>query len=233
MLGETLVGSQDLLVAGFLYLHHLLGKFCFMSEKQKRNLKIWGGVAVFIGVLMTFGDSSSTGFVVTFFGAVLFVAGYAKTTEPIKTPEQTIGKKTTPADKERQQKVILGILGVIMLVIGYNSLGTDTPSTPQPAQATVSPEAKQNALKQLKDVLGVAMENGLVTTYEFSDSANVIYVSNLWYTSTVQSKQEFLNSISRIKEQATGYHRFEVRHAQSNEKVAEVTAFSGAVEIYK
>lgn len=204
-----------------------------MNEKQKKNLKIWGAVATLIGVLMMFGDSTIAGSVITFFGVILFIAGHARTKEPAKAPEQTTEKKSVPVDRERQQKIILGVLAVMVLVIAYNSIGIDTSSTPQPTQTIISPDAKQNAQKQLKDVLGVAIENGLVTTYEFSDSANVIYVSNLWYTGTVQSKQEFLNSVSRIKEQATGYHRFEVRHAQSNEKVAEVTALTGAVEIYK
>lgn len=49
----------------------------------------------------------------------------------------------------------------------------------------------------------------------------------------VQQKKDFLTSLSSMKKVATGYHRMEVRDTYSNEKVAEVTAFSGSVEILK
>ena len=81
--------------------------------------------------------------------------------------------------------------------------------------------------------MALAKASGLVTSYEFSNQANEVFVSNLWYTQTVQFKKDFLAKIASLKETITGYHRFQVRDALSNEKVAEVTAFTGSLEVYK
>jgi hypothetical protein len=36
-----------------------------------------------------------------------------------------------------------------------------------------------------------------------------------------------------LQDAMSGRHHFEVRNAHSNEKVGEVTAFSGSLEVYK
>ncbi|MFA5934551.1 MAG: hypothetical protein WC827_01535 [Candidatus Paceibacterota bacterium] len=97
----------------------------------------------------------------------------------------------------------------------------------------ISEEEKQKAQKELDSVFSLAKQAGLVTSYEFSNKANVIYVGKIWYTQTVAFKKDFLAKIATLKEKITGYHHFQVLDAYSNEKVAEVTAFSGSLEVYK
>ena len=72
-----------------------------------------------------------------------------------------------------------------------------------------------------------------MSSYEFSEKANVVYVGKIWYTQPVTFKKDFMGKVAALKKTITGYHRFEVLDAYSNEKVAEVTAFSGSLEIYK
>lgn len=81
--------------------------------------------------------------------------------------------------------------------------------------------------------MALGKKSGLVTAYEFSDSATVVYVGNVWYTQTVQFKKDFLASIGMLKKQITGYQHLEIRDAYSNEKVAEITAFGGSLEVYR
>lgn len=81
--------------------------------------------------------------------------------------------------------------------------------------------------------MALGKKSGLVTSYEFSESANVVYVGPLWYTQQVPFKKDFIAKIAMLKTNITGYRHFEVRDSYSNEKVAEVTAFSGSLEVYK
>jgi hypothetical protein len=99
-----------------------------------------------------------------------------------------------------------------------------------PAAPTVDKKAAQ---QELTAFMTKAKQATLVTSYEFSDSANVIYVGSVWYSETAVQKKDFLAYVSKLKEAATGYHHFEVHDAYSDEKVAEVTAFSGALKVYK
>ena len=105
-----------------------------------------------------------------------------------------------------------------------------TPKQEAPAKPAVDKAAAQ---KELDALMNLSKQAQLVTSYEFSDTANVVYAGSAWYTQTVEFKKNFLAKVSSLKEQITGYHRFEVRDAYSNEKVAEVTAFSGSLEVYK
>lgn len=131
---------------------------------------------------------------------------------------------------------VLGFIAFIIIIVAANGSSTPTNNpTPQtnqttPAQPTLS---KADATSQLKDVMTLAKKSGLVTTYEFSEKANVVYVSGVWYSMTVQFKKDFMAKIAMLKEAITGYHHFEVRDAYSDEKVGEVTAFSGSLEVYK
>jgi hypothetical protein len=104
------------------------------------------------------------------------------------------------------------------------------PKHESPAKPVVDKVAAQ---KELDSLMNLSKQAKLVISYEFSDTANVVYIDSGWYTQTVEFKKNFLAKISGLKEQVTGYHRFEVRDAYSNEKVAEVTAFSGSLEVYK
>lgn len=110
-----------------------------------------------------------------------------------------------------------------------------TPST----TPTTQPSTQENqatkvaAQKELDETMTLAKTAGLITTYEFSDKANVVYADNVWYTQTVQFKKDFLAKVGTLKKQVTGYQHFEVRDAYSNEKVAEITSFGGSLKIYK
>ncbi|HEY4500771.1 MAG TPA: hypothetical protein VJI70_00670 [Candidatus Paceibacterota bacterium] len=100
-------------------------------------------------------------------------------------------------------------------------------------QVQENPTAKADAQKELDRLMALSEKAGLVTSYEFSDSASVVYVGSVWYTQTVQFKKDFLAKIGTLKKQITGYMHFEIRDAYSNEKVAEVTAFSSSLKVYK
>ena len=72
-----------------------------------------------------------------------------------------------------------------------------------------------------------------MSSYEFSDAERVIYVTDVWYGLSVQFKKDFLAKVAALQQAATGRHFFEVRNDHSNEKVGEVTAFEGSLEVYK
>lgn len=94
-------------------------------------------------------------------------------------------------------------------------------------------QSKEEAQKELDEVMKLAQSSGLVTSYEFSEKANVVYIGKIWYTQTVSFKKDFMGKVAGLKKTITGYHRFEILDTYSNEKVAEVTAFSGSLEVYK
>ena len=122
---------------------------------------------------------------------------------------------------------------LVLVLIGSSDSNTRTQTTQQntPVSDTsqppvVSAEAKEKAMTELNEVMALAKKAGLVSSYEFSEGANVVYINPLWYTQKVEFKKDFLAKIATLKEIARGSHRFQVRDAYSNEKVAEVTAFS-------
>jgi hypothetical protein len=49
----------------------------------------------------------------------------------------------------------------------------------------------------------------------------------------VQFKKDFLAKVAMLREAIRGKHFFEVRDDHSNEKFAEVTAYSGSLKLYK
>jgi len=72
-----------------------------------------------------------------------------------------------------------------------------------------------------------------VSSYEFSETERVIYVTDLWAPMTVAFKRDFLAEVAMLQEAIGRHHYFEVRNEHSDEKVGEVTAFSGGLEVYK
>lgn len=100
-----------------------------------------------------------------------------------------------------------------------------------PIVQTTRPVAE--AQKELDDFIDLTKRAGLVDSYEFSKTASVVYIGPVWYSQKVTFKKDFVAKIAMLKKEITGYSHFEVRDAQSNEKVAEVTAFSSSIEIYK
>lgn len=101
------------------------------------------------------------------------------------------------------------------------------------AEVSSKTEDKAKALEELEAFIAISKEAGVVSSYDFSETANVVYVTSVWYSMDVSFKKDLMGKIASLKKAATGYHRFEVRESKSNEKVGEVTAFSGSIEVYK
>ena len=59
--------------------------------------------------------------------------------------------------------------------------------------------------------MGIAEQAGLVSSYAFSDTERVIYVTDLWYGMTVTFKKDFLAKVATFQQASTGRHFFEVR----------------------
>lgn len=136
--------------------------------------------------------------------------------------------------------IVIFVIGIIASSGKDNSQQsvsqTNAPAvSPQKAveDAQAKAQDKADAEKELKDIMALGVKAQLVKSYEFSDTAEVVYADSTWYSQTVQFKKDFIAKIAMLKERITGYRHFEVRDAYSNEKLAEVTAFSGSLEIYK
>ena len=125
----------------------------------------------------------------------------------------------------------------LVVVIGLTSGSDDKKPEQQVAvqseQASSTVESRQQSQEALDALITLSKEAGVISSYEFSETANVVYVTDSWYNLDVSFKKDLMGKIASLKEAATGYHRFEVRNVKSNEKVAEVTAFSGSIEVYK
>jgi hypothetical protein len=126
----------------------------------------------------------------------------------------------------------LSVFIALLIIIGLSS-DNDAPesSNTQSDQATAI--TREAAQKELDELIVISKEAGLVRSYEFSETKAVVYADTAWYGQTVTFKKDFLAKIALLKEQITGFRHFEMRDAYSNEKVAEVTAFSGSLEVYK
>lgn len=129
---------------------------------------------------------------------------------------------------------------ILALFIFFVSASNKSPQTATPATATNPPTSsnstaadKAKAQKELDNFMQLTEKARVVKSYEFSKTANLVYIDNIWYSQTVQFKKDFLAKIAMLKKTITGYTYFEVRDAYSNEKVAEVTAFSSSLEVYK
>jgi hypothetical protein len=146
------------------------------------------------------------------------------------------------------RNVKIGIVIVLLVLVGAtldtksNDVAiTSQPVATQPAVKTNTPPSnevvptisKTEAEKELTEVMDLAKKAKLVSSYEFSDKASVVYIDNVWYTQKVDFKKDFLAKIATLKKAITGYNHFEVRDAYSDEKVAEVTAFTNSLEVYK
>lgn len=60
-----------------------------------------------------------------------------------------------------------------------------------------------------------------------------VYVDRNWYLLKVDQKKNLISKFSTIKEKITGFKNIKFKDSNSNELVAEVTSFSGSVEVYK
>lgn len=134
--------------------------------------------------------------------------------------------------------LIFGSIAVILFILFGITGGTKPPeNNTQPATNQANEETKtaqkESAQKELSTLIDLSKKANLVVSYEFSNSASVVYIGPIWYTQTVAFKKDFIAKIGILKKQITGYTNFEVRDAYSNEKVGEITAFSQSIEIYK
>jgi len=144
---------------------------------------------------------------------VLYIIGSSNSPNNIENLQKTANKNETTNNTSTQKTVVT------------------TTKTNEVQVKNV--QDKATAQKELDDFIKLSKEAGLVTTYEFSDKATVVYVDKAWYSQTVQFKKDFMAKIAMLKHTITGYNHFEVHDAYSDEKVAEVTAFSGSLEVYK
>lgn len=60
-----------------------------------------------------------------------------------------------------------------------------------------------------------------------------IYVDYMWYAMKIDMKRDVVAKFSMIKKDITGYKNIKFKDSNSGELVAEVTSFSGGIEIYK
>ena len=132
------------------------------------------------------------------------------------------------------------IIGVVLFAIVATAAMSEQTAAPQAelpergqAEAAKSGLSAADAMVQFKDLMDTAEKATLVSSYKFSDSERVIYVTDVWYSMTVAFKKDFLAKVAMLQEGISGRHFFEVRDDHSNEKVGEVTAFSGSLEVYK
>jgi hypothetical protein len=131
---------------------------------------------------------------------------------------------------------VMVVATIVINVAGMSAAPAAAPATqsvvapsPTPAPAISSTEAAS----QFKELMDMSAKATLVSSYEFTDTDRVIYVSDVWYSMTVQFKKDFLAKVAMLQDAISGKHFFEVRDEHSNETVGEVTAFSGSLEVYK
>ena len=160
--------------------------------------------------------------VVLFIGAFILMSSNApKTTPDINndvvpevatnmtvTPTVSVSKKAAPTPTEKSKVT----------------------ASPSP---TIATNEKIAAQKELDEFMALAKKGGLVTSYEFSDYATVVYVGSPWYSWTAIQKKDFIAYVGMKKKIITGYGHFEVRDAYTDEKVGELTAFAQELKVYK
>lgn len=122
---------------------------------------------------------------------------------------------------------------IVLAVMGSFMKKDDTTSIQPTVVETSKQQSKQEAQKELDEIMTLGEQSGLVKSYEFSNKATVVYIGYVWYTQDVAFKKDFLAKIAILKGTLTGYKHFEVRDSISNEKVAEVTALTQSLEVYK
>jgi phage regulator Rha-like protein len=137
-------------------------------------------------------------------------------------------------EKKKQNTVAIVFLVIFAFFIWiFFSGGTNNPSQPAGTTSQNTP-SKEVALKEFTRLMDLSKKSGLVKSYEMDENTSLkIFVSNVWYSQEVQFKKDMIAKFSSLEEQIYGRHRLEVLDAYSNEKLAEITAFSGSIEIYK
>lgn len=146
-----------------------------------------------------------------------------------------------PFYKRRWFKIL-----AVLFIIGFIGSLFDDSSAPAPTQQAQSEKQevakaqepsstdRATALAEFEKLMDMSKQAGLVKSYEMDESTSLkIYADKAWYTQDVTFKKDMLAKLSTLEQTIYGRHRLEVRDAYSNEKLAEVTSFSGSIEIYK
>lgn len=137
-----------------------------------------------------------------------------------------------------------GAMVVFLVLFGINS-DNSTPATvvnedsvkttedTTPAESVSQKMSKEDAQKELDELMSLSIKAGLVTSYKISDTGNIVYVGPTWYTQTAIQKKDFLAYVANLKEAITGYRNFRVQDAYTDEVVAEFNSLGGDFKIYK
>jgi hypothetical protein len=141
---------------------------------------------------------------------------------------------------ESHQILTIVVGAAIFAIVGTTAM-SQSAGAPQPLEANAKAGqggsstslSAADAAAQFKDLMDTGEKAGLVSSYDFSNTERVIYVTDVWYSMTVAFKKDFLAKVAMLQEAISGHHYFEVRNEHSNEKVGEVTAFSGSLEVYR
>ena len=137
-----------------------------------------------------------------------------------------------------------GAMVVFLVLFGINSDNTapatvaneDTTKAAEdavPADSTTEEMSKEDAQKELDELMNLSKKAGLVSSDECAESANGVYVGEVWYTQTAIQKKDFLAYVGNLKKTITGFRNLKVQDAYSDEIVAEVTAGFGELKVYK
>lgn len=194
-----------------------LGAFCYLARFVKPSKVFMNNDKSFKLEDMEFKDIKNSLLTVIFFivGTIIMFTGkivagcILEIIGIILLPQIHITKKS---------KIIIMIVGLVFS--GTFFINIDKKE--QKVLHTENTEMIRSARESLDNFISLGKEANLILSYEFSDKTNVIYVSKLWYTQTVDFKKNtFLNTIANLKEVVTGDPFFEVRDAYSNEKIAE------------
>jgi hypothetical protein len=114
-----------------------------------------------------------------------------------------------------------GFVVVISTIAETASQASTAAHPAEVSQATASSTAA--AVQEFNELMTLSKHSNLVSSYEFSASERVIYVTDVWDGLTVTFKKDFLAKVAMLHSTITGYQFFEVHNDRSNEKVGEVT----------
>ena len=149
----------------------------------------------------------------------------------------TPGTLETLLDLIGKHKIATGLIAIVSIGL-VGSLSPSQSSTPVASENTQTNSqapslSAAQASADFSSVMSTAEKANLVSSYKFSDAERVIYVTEVWYTMNVSFKKDFLAKIAMDQEAISGKHFFEVHDDHSDEKVAEVTALTGDLKVYK
>ena len=137
-----------------------------------------------------------------------------------------------------KHKISTGLIAIVAIGLvcslspsQCSSAPVATQNVPTNSEATSLSAAQASA--DFDSVMSTAEKANLVSSYKFSETERVIYVTDVWYTMNVSFKKDFLAKIAMDQEAISGKHFFEVHDDHSDEKVAEVTSLTGDLKVYK